>query len=61
MLEFSKQILSKVSFDRTLFNKELKKSITWLQHEDIEKLKIWYLSSFAIYNDLITDAFKNFN
>ncbi|MFL2571306.1 MAG: hypothetical protein ACJ0QL_05455 [Parvicellaceae bacterium] len=61
MLEFSKQILSKVSFDRTLFNKELKKSITWLQHEDIEKLKIWCLSSFAIYNDLITDAFKNFN
>ena len=59
MLEFSKQILLKVSFDRNLFNKELKKSIGWLQNEDIEKLKIWCLSSFIIYKELIVEAFES--
>ena len=59
MLEFSKQILSKVSFDRNLFDKELKKSISWLKNDEIEKLKIWCLSSFIFYNDLIIDAFES--
>ena len=59
MLEFSKQILSKVSFDRNLFNKELKKSISWLKKDEIEKLKVWCLSSFIFYNDLIIDAFES--
>ena len=59
MLEFSKQILSKVSFDRNLFHKELKKSISWLKNDEIEKLKIWCLSSFIFYNDLIIDAFES--
>ena len=53
MLEFSKQILSKVSFDKSLFNKELKKSISWLKNDEVEKLKVWCLSSFIFYNDLI--------
>jgi hypothetical protein len=59
MLEFSKQILSKVSFDRNLFHKELKKSISWLKNDEIEKLKIWCLSSFIFYNDLIIEAFES--
>tara|TARA_B110000495_G_C22802264_1_gene468610 strand:+ start:518 stop:703 length:186 start_codon:yes stop_codon:yes gene_type:complete len=59
MLEFSKQILSKVSFDRNLFDKELKKSISWLKNDEVEKLKIWCLSSFIFYNDLIIDAFES--
>lgn len=59
MLEFSKQILSKVSFDRNLFHKELKKSISWLKNDDIEKLKIWCLSSFIFYNDLIIEVFES--
>lgn len=58
MLEFSKQILSKVSFDRNLFHKELKKSISWLKNDEIEKLKVWCLSSFIFYNDLIIEAFE---
>ena len=57
MLEFSKQILLKVSFDRNLFHKELKKSINWLHNDEIEKLKIWCLSSFIIYKDLIVEVF----
>ena len=31
MLSFSKSILQKVSFDRALFKKELRKSIYWLK------------------------------
>ena len=58
MLEFSKQILSKVSFDRNLFHKELKKSISWLRNDEIEKLKVWCLSSFIFYNDLIIEVFE---
>ena len=58
MLEFSKQILLKVSFDRNLFYKELKKSISWLQNDDVEKLKIWCLSSFIIYKELIVEVFE---
>ena len=57
MLEFSKQIPLKVSFDRNLFHKELKKSINWLQNDEIEKLKIWCLSSFIIYRELIVEVF----
>ena len=59
MLEFSKQILLKVSFDRNLFHKELKKSIGWLQNDDVEKLKIWCLSSFIIYKELIVEVFES--
>jgi len=59
MLEFSKQILSKVSFDKTLFNKELKKSISLLKNDEVEKLKVWCLSSFIFYNDLILEAFES--
>ena len=61
MLELSKQVLSKVSFDRNLFYKELKKSISWLKSEDVVILKIWCLSTFAVYKDLIIDAFEPIN
>ena len=57
MLEFSKNILIKVSFDKSLFKKELKKSATWLDKKDIAKLKVWALISFVQYRDTITDVF----
>ena len=58
MLELSKKVLSKVSFDRALFKKELSKSISWLKKDDIHHLKTWCLATFIIYNDLILDAFE---
>ena len=58
MLELSKKVLSKVSFDRALFKKELRKSISWLKKDDIHQLKTWCLATFVIYNDLILDAFE---
>lgn len=41
MLEYSKTVLKKVSFDAKLFCKELKKAISSLLPEEIEELKLW--------------------
>ena len=41
MLDYTKTILQKVSFDARLFAKELKKAISWLLPSEIEELKIW--------------------
>tara|TARA_B100001142_G_scaffold308384_1_gene339881 strand:- start:5765 stop:5950 length:186 start_codon:yes stop_codon:yes gene_type:complete len=57
MLEFSKRILSKVSFDKKLFKKELSKSIRWLNQKEILTLKIWTLTTFSQYKDTILEVF----
>jgi len=57
MLEFSKRILSKVSFDKKLFKKELSKSIRWLTQKEILTLKIWTLTTFSQYKDTILEVF----
>ena len=41
MLEYTKTVLKKVSFDTRLFCKELKKAISNLLPEEIEELKLW--------------------
>lgn len=41
MLEYTKTVLKKVSFDTKLFCKELKKAIKRLLPEEIEELKYW--------------------
>ena len=55
MLNFSKKILKKVSFDQALFKKELTKSIRWLNKQEIVALKIWALTSFTQYKHIILD------
>jgi hypothetical protein len=57
MLEFSKKILSKVSFDKKLFRKELHKCVTWLNNKEGISLKIWALGAFAQYKDTILEVF----
>ena len=57
MLEFSKKILRKVSFDKKLFRKELQKSTTWLSNKEGISLKIWALTSFAHYRNTILEVF----
>ncbi len=56
MLELSKKILHKVSFDKQLFKKELKKSLYWLNKKDGNSLKIWCLSAFSQYKSTIIDV-----
>ena len=41
MLEYTKTVLKKVSFDARLFSKELKKAISNLLPHEIEELKLW--------------------
>jgi hypothetical protein len=59
MFEYSKEILTKVSFDRNLFNKELKKAITWLKKDERKLLMMWCLATFGNrYGDIILAAFR---
>lgn len=58
MFELSKEVLQKVSFDKHLFKKELKKAIKWLKKEEVHLFKVWCMSTFgAIYKDEILTAF----
>ena len=41
MIEYTKLILSKVSFDPNLFYRELKKAVNSLLHYEVEELKEW--------------------
>ena len=57
MLEFTKKILSKVSFDQNLFKKELSKSARWLSKQEVLTLKIWALTTFSQYKNTILEVF----
>ncbi|MDH3796884.1 MAG: hypothetical protein OER83_08425 [Flavobacteriaceae bacterium] len=43
MLDYTKLVLQKVSFDIKLFHKELKKAVKRLLPYEIEELKLWLL------------------
>ena len=58
MYEMSKKVLVKVSFDRKLFRKELTKCIKWVKREERHLLKIWCLTTFVNYQDIILDVFE---
>jgi len=59
MFELSKSILSKVSFDKALFRKELVKSINWIKPSEKRMLQIWCLATFGnIYKDEIIEVFS---
>ncbi|MCB9182853.1 MAG: hypothetical protein H6591_02970 [Flavobacteriales bacterium] len=60
MMEFSKQVLQKVSFDPRLFKKELIKARRWVGQSDQIVLKAWCLATFGhLYKDLILEVFKS--
>lgn len=59
MLEYFKTILSKVSFDRWLFEKELKKAINFLVPNEIQTLKDWCYDQFGqIHTSILNKCFK---
>lgn len=47
MLEYIKTILLKVSFDKMLFEKELRKAFKVLVKEEIQQLKNWCYDQFS--------------
>jgi hypothetical protein len=59
LLEYSKLILSRVSFCPELFKRELQKSIEVLEMQDISMLRIWCLNEFGKeYPELLVDSFQ---
>jgi hypothetical protein len=59
MMEFSKHVLQKVSFDQRLFKKELIKARRWLSQHDQLVLKAWCLATFGhLYRDVIVEVFQ---
>ncbi len=60
MFELSKKILEKVSFDKMLFRKELKKAIAWIQPSEKVLLKVWCLTTYGqLYAEDIMEVFGN--
>lgn len=55
MLEYTKTILSKVSFDVILFKKELEKAAKRLLPYELDELKDW-LQSFTSQNPELSDC-----
>ena len=59
MLEHQKKVLEGVSNNNKLFRNELIKSITWLNKEELLKLKDWAELRFGdIHHDLIADILQ---
>lgn len=59
MLEYVKTILLKVSFDRKLFEKELRKAFKILTREELKHLKNWCYETFAgVYQIILNRVFS---
>ena len=60
MLEYIKTILKKVSFDRQLFEKELRKALAQLVPEDKRALESWCYAQFrSRYPTVLNQCFGN--
>lgn len=59
MLELTKKTLREVSFDATLFQKELLKALKWLtEEEEIVAFKKWCFIEFGNrYKDILESSF----
>ncbi|GIV37357.1 MAG: hypothetical protein KatS3mg032_1736 [Cyclobacteriaceae bacterium] len=58
MLNYVKAVLTKVSFDARLFEKELRKAIRLLIREELAELKRWCYERFGNrYNDILNRCF----
>ncbi len=60
MLELTKNVLKKVSFDALLFQKELNKALKWITDaEEVKRLKEWCIVEFgSIHPMIIKKAFE---
>jgi hypothetical protein len=51
MLTYVKTILTRVSFDTLLFEKELRKAIVLLVQDEVNELKIWCYENFRLQHE----------
>lgn len=56
MLNYCKTVLHKVSFDSFLFEKELTKSINWLNDNERQELIHWCKTEFKLPKDFLNDS-----
>ncbi len=59
MLELTKKVLKRVSFDAFLFQKELNKSLKWITDaEEVKKFREWCIVEFgSTYPVILKKAF----
>jgi hypothetical protein len=56
MLEYTKTIMQKVSFNESLLEKELGKALKWLNQQEREELAKWTRSNFgSVFEDLLKE------
>ena len=61
MLELQKLVLENVSENKSLFEKELRKSFKWLNNEDLQNLYHWAIGKFTSpYRSIIECVFISF-
>lgn len=61
MLEYVKTVLMKVSFDRKLFEKELRKALNLLLPSEIQEFKDWCYRKFSnSYEPVLNKYFVSF-
>lgn len=59
MLDYVKVILEKVSFESSLFEKELKKALKLLSFREIRELRKWCYEKFgSIYRGILNKTFR---
>lgn len=59
MLELSQKILTKVSFDPLLFQKEFRKALVMLKPNERMLLRVWALATFgSMYRHIIMDVYR---
>lgn len=60
MLEMTKLVLQRVSFDSRLFKKELVKALKWLKKEEALALQAWCIATFGSqYANLIHEVYQS--
>ncbi len=60
MLDYFKLILHKVSFNRELFEKELRKALSELVPKEVEQLRIWCYEKFQhLYGEVLNRNFAS--
>jgi hypothetical protein len=59
MLEYVKTVLYKVSFNESLFKKELAKSLDWLNNQEKLDLQEWIGANFGNQYSEVMEIFEN--
>jgi hypothetical protein len=57
MLNYVKTVLSRVSFDAKLFEKELRKAIRMLIAEEVQELKRWCYANYGNHQAILNRCF----